>query len=680
MEIELRGYQRNATDEIWESVQEGNATMLCLPTGSGKTEVMIEFVARYIKETGKADISIIVPSRHLVAQTGLRFIRSRQVPTVAMSWIFGSDCDVMGNKERGSWKNGERPSGVVVITGQSYIKREDTASLVITDEAHHFPNPYLAEVCDREESIGAEIVYDYTTESIQEIPFKDGTKTANSKWGTALAAQKARGAHILGVTATPYRLTLNEMFTPLWDKLIVGPDIPALIDEGFLCDYEFKDMQEICQDLAFDLLTSNRRKSETDDQAAARMWREADEETLKTLTERVPDIWRVSGQAGTPTVIFALNVKHALTVHNCFHQSGCTVGVVTGGEENYINGKKSARGRVIQAFERQEIDVLVNVGVLKEGFDCPDAETLIMLRPTSSRGLMLQMYGRVLRRKSNGKNATIIDVTDNGKRLGLPYAPMNWTLGPRLRNEEGEIPLKECPYCAKMNPVACRHCPECKVALGWHCSGQGGCGQWRSKDDWAGEFEANKRKFSCEECRVNSSEYCSLEELCDHCKEDMYRLEHGQHTARMQAERIDSQGHTPDFVRTTARELTAVSSRCFPWRESSTGNGKVTSLGEATVWIGYFKSGQLSASVLPRKTYKGPEELPKRLERTLQANLPELKTLAGDEQEPFMSDGLAAMYSLATTEERNAIWGYPCTSCGDSMIAARYTECWNCKN
>ena len=681
MPVTLRPYQMDAMEETWESVQSGNATMLCLPTGAGKTEVMIEFVAKYIENTGESKITIVVPSRHLVAQTGQRFLLSQRFSMAYMPFIFGSDCDVRGKKQVGTWKNGERPPGIVVITGQSYIKRKDTAGLVIMDEAHHFPNPMLAEGCDKLESIGSEVVYDWATESVLELPFKESDKSAKSKWGDALAQQKQRGARILGVTATPYRLSLNEMFLPLWDKLIVGPDIPSLIDQEFLCDYEFKDMEEICQDLAFELLSNNRRPSETDDQAAARMWREADGETLKTLTERVPDIWAAAGQSFTPTVIFALNVKHAITVHNCFYELGHKVGVVTGGEQNLMNGKPHPRGSIIKAFEEKEIDVLVNVGVLKEGFDCPDAETLIMLRPTSSRGLMLQMYGRVLRKKENGKQAVIIDVTDNGKRLGVPYAPISWTLGPRLRNEEGETPVKECPVCGQMNAVACRNCqnPKCGMALGRHCDGNGGCGQWRPLTSYQGEFEANRQKFRCTECRTQSSTYCDLQMLCDKCKEDTYRLEHGQHLARMKTEKEDTQAHTPGFVRrTSAKEKTTVTGRIFRWQPSQK-QGKFTRIGEAIIWIG-MRGGQLTASVLPRKTYTGPDQFPEKVARVLRANIPEMITLPDEEHENFMSNGLAEMYKLATEEEKNKLWGFPCPDCGNSMVPPRYAKCWNCKD
>ena len=443
--ITLRDYQTNAVTELWEKVvDEHLTTMLALPTGSGKTEIIIEFVKRYIEsglggEMGRTNVTIIVPSKHLVGQTGQRFFDSRIIDWWHLTNIYGSQCVTpRGRKESGSWSNanGLRPHGVVVITGQSYINRaeKDNATLVIADEAHHFPNPFYAEICEPDDPslLGTELVYDQEREEVMERPYKEGTKSAGTKWGDALKVQKDRGAYVLGVTATPYRLTLNEMFRPMWESLIQGPSIPALIQDDYLCDFEFKDMESICEDIGFQLLTSNRRKSESDEQAAARLYREADYETLQTLTERVPEIWAASGQAYTPTVIFALNVKHAHNVHDCFLSAGHSVGVVAGDENNnLLNGKQAARSDVITSFENKVIDVLINVGVLKEGFDCPDAETLIVLRPTSSKGLMLQMYGRVLRRKSNGRHATIVDVTDNADRLGLPYNPVLWSLGPR---------------------------------------------------------------------------------------------------------------------------------------------------------------------------------------------------------------------------------------------------------
>ena len=78
------------------------------------------------------------------------------------------------------------------------------------------------------------------------------------------------------------------------------------------------------------------------------------------------------------------------------------------------------------ADELAPIQVLVNVDIFSEGFDCPDVEFVQLARPTLSLAKYLQMVGRGLRVAKGKKNCVIIDNVGLYRVLGLPSQVWNW--------------------------------------------------------------------------------------------------------------------------------------------------------------------------------------------------------------------------------------------------------------
>ena len=73
------------------------------------------------------------------------------------------------------------------------------------------------------------------------------------------------------------------------------------------------------------------------------------------------------------------------------------------------------------------IQVLVNVDIFSEGFDCPDVEFVQLARPTLSLAKYLQMVGRGLRVAKGKKNCVIIDNVGLYRVFGLPSQVWNWS-------------------------------------------------------------------------------------------------------------------------------------------------------------------------------------------------------------------------------------------------------------
>ena len=84
------------------------------------------------------------------------------------------------------------------------------------------------------------------------------------------------------------------------------------------------------------------------------------------------------------------------------------------------------RQQDIEAFKKGDIQVLVNVDIFSEGFDCPDVEFVQLARPTLSLAKYLQMVGRGLRVAKGKKNCVIIDNVGLYRVFGLPSQVWNW--------------------------------------------------------------------------------------------------------------------------------------------------------------------------------------------------------------------------------------------------------------
>ena len=95
-------------------------------------------------------------------------------------------------------------------------------------------------------------------------------------------------------------------------------------------------------------------------------------------TERIVDAYRASIAPDWPTLIFATSVEHAQTVAGLLNASDVTARTVSGSTETAV------RQDVVEMFRAERINVLVNYGVFREGFDAPRTRAIIVARPVYS--------------------------------------------------------------------------------------------------------------------------------------------------------------------------------------------------------------------------------------------------------------------------------------------------------
>lgn len=125
-----------------------------------------------------------------------------------------------------------------------------------------------------------------------------------------------------------------------------------------------------------------------------------------------------------PTLIFATSVEHARTVAALLNSKGVRSRAVSGETET------SVRRNIVERFRAGELDVLVNYGVFREGFDAPRTRVIIVARPVYSPNLYFQMIGRGMRGPKNGGNdrCLIINVRDNIDNFhkALAFSELDW--------------------------------------------------------------------------------------------------------------------------------------------------------------------------------------------------------------------------------------------------------------
>ena len=133
---------------------------------------------------------------------------------------------------------------------------------------------------------------------------------------------------------------------------------------------------------------------------------EFDQEMLAELLDQEPFNLAIANLYktrfnGVPGVVYAAGVRHAYNVAQALRDEGIKAEGVSG------ETPKRQLAEILAAYERGDIDVLVNAQLLAEGWNSPRATICMHLAPTASKRIYQQRVGRVTRRHP-GKEAGIV--------------------------------------------------------------------------------------------------------------------------------------------------------------------------------------------------------------------------------------------------------------------------------
>jgi DNA repair protein RadD len=263
-------------------------------------------------------------------------------------------------------------------------------------------------------------------------------------WASILKALP--DAYVLGCTATPERLD-GKGLGDIFQVLIKGPSVIELMRDGWLVPAEVYAPAK-----APDLSGVSTRGGDYDVAQLA--------EKMVTLTgDAVAHYRRLC--SGVPAIAFCVNIAHSKDVAQRFRDAGFRAEHVDG------NTPDDKRRELIAALGNGELDVLCNCGLISEGVDIPVVGAAILLRPTQSLAMYLQMVGRVLRPAPGKTKAIILDHAGNSLLHGLPDAPRQWSLDGRPKRQRSygvEVPIRRCD-CGAVNPREAMVCQVCGEEL-----------------------------------------------------------------------------------------------------------------------------------------------------------------------------------------------------------------------
>ena len=220
-------------------------------------------------------------------------------------------------------------------------------------------------------------------------------------------------AKFLGLTATPCRLN-GKGFTDLFDVLVQSWSVPEFISKGRLATYDFVSIKS--DGVTQRLIDSLKKRGADGDYQNKEM------DMLLNKKPSIERLYQSLEEFGKDRkgIVYAINISHAQKITKLYQEHGV--------KAIAIDSKTPAaeRQQDIEAFKKGDIQVLVNVDIFSEGFDCPDVEFVQLARPTLSLAKYLQMVGRGLRVAKGKKNCVIIDNVGLYRVFGLPSQVWNW--------------------------------------------------------------------------------------------------------------------------------------------------------------------------------------------------------------------------------------------------------------
>ena len=401
-EIRLYDYQAEMKERIDTAFRSYQSVMVQMPTGTGKTVLLSEVVKSEERRMKNPCVWIVVHRRELVEQ-----IRET-LDTMLSSPSSTSDVTTSLLSDNSRIK-------VMSIQWLSkhYQEMEESPSLIVIDEAHHAVAKTYKEVMDT---------------------FSEAKK--------------------LGLTATPCRLT-RRGFTDLFDVLLMSWSAKRFIAIGRLSLYDYMSIKADSEDQRR-ILGLTKRGADGDFSLKEMSEKLDVRPSIKRLCETV--LRYATDKKG---ITYAIDITHAEHIAEEYRRHGIIAVAISSktplaerkaiierfkgtgmgdrndkpyyaslgltkplGETLSADYKADVRDKTLE--QTNDIQVLVNVDLFGEGFDCPDVEFIQLARPTLSLAKYLQQVGRGMRVFEGKKYCLILDNVGLYRLFGLPSDDRDW--------------------------------------------------------------------------------------------------------------------------------------------------------------------------------------------------------------------------------------------------------------
>lgn len=356
----LRDYQQKASDAavaFFNGKSKKNAIMV-LPTGSGKSLVIADIASKLDGHT-----LVFQPSREILEQNFKKLCSYGIL-----------DCSIYSASF-----NSKEVSRITFATIGSVVNHPELFS--------HFKNILI-----------------------------DECHLVNPKEGMYKSFLGALKCKVLGLTATPYRLSSSRNFGSMlkfitrtrpcvFSEVIYHVQIQTLLDMGYLAKLNYYSMNPVgWNELNLKVNTTG---ADYTDRSVQQEYERIDfYGYLVHIVQRL--MHPKSGCKRKGILVFTRFLKEAERL--TYSIPGCAI--VSG------DTPKKEREKILEAFKAGEIPVVANVGVLTTGFDYPELDTVVMARPTMSLALWYQIVGRCIRPHPSKESGWIVDLCGNIKRFG----------------------------------------------------------------------------------------------------------------------------------------------------------------------------------------------------------------------------------------------------------------------
>lgn len=405
--LQPRSYQVEAVSSLYQyfSTQSGNP-VLALPTGTGKSVIIAMFLQSIYYQFPNQRVMVLTHVKELIQQN---YEKMMSLWPAAPAGVYSA-----GLKRRDLHRK-------ITFAGIGSVAKKAAQfhhiDIVIIDEAHLVsPND--------------ETMYQAFLNALREVnPY----------------------LKVVGLTATPWRLgtgriTDDGIFTDICFDITGLHAFNRLIAEGFLAPLVPRQTKQMLDTEGIHMRGGEFVQSELQHavdkyevtQAALR-------ETLELAYNRRH--W----------LIFASGVEHACNIADMLNDMGVPTVAI------HSKMGDAQRDQAILDFKAGKYRAAVNNNVLTTGFDFPAIDLIVVLRPTASTVLWVQMLGRGTRPfqcdEYKKENCLVLDFAGNTRRLG----PINDPVIPRKKGDKagGEAPVKLCGSCATYNHASVTHCAYC---------------------------------------------------------------------------------------------------------------------------------------------------------------------------------------------------------------------------
>ena len=422
--IKLFDYQEDMKERIEKALRLHRSVMAQMPTGTGKTVLLASVVESFLREHSNCNVWIVAHRRELVSQIRetIERVFSKTHPSSLTIKEDFSNHPVNSSKitpslftlKEGSTSHpgpltlrgegGNRPTRCSEplrskVGGPSKVSPDCLSASAFNVPIKAVSIQWLSKHYDEIEEEPGMIVIDEAHHAL--------AKTYKGMW------DRFPKAKFLGLTATPCRLN-GKGFTDLFDVLVQSWSVPEFISKGRLATYDFVSIKS--DGVTQRLIDSLQKRGADGDYQNKEM------DMLLNKKPSIERLYQSLEEFGKDRkgIVYAINISHAQKITKLYQENGV--------KAIAIDSKTPAteRQQDIEAFKKGDIQVLVNVDIFSEGFDCPDVEFVQLARPTLSLAKYLQMVGRGLRVAKGKKNCVIIDNVGLYRVFGLPSQVWNW--------------------------------------------------------------------------------------------------------------------------------------------------------------------------------------------------------------------------------------------------------------